>query len=77
MHAFNFFNPGTGALIRFGFTSTPSYNTALPGAGGFAPDGIDNLIVPQAQTFNTLPNSFFRLSMRRSSMSSSQLSPKR
>lgn len=50
--AFNFFNPKT--LGDVGLSQTPGFSTALPGALGFAPDGIDNLITPQTTSFNTL-----------------------
>ena len=37
-----------------GHLETPQFQTALPGAYGFSPDSIDNLITPQAVVENTL-----------------------
>jgi len=50
--AFNFFNPqlqNTNPSF-----ATPQFNTALPGALGFTPDSIDQLISPQNTNLNEL-----------------------
>jgi len=54
--AFNFFisNPNTGTSGSVTTTSIPQFSTALPGALGFAPDSLDQLLTPQATTLNTL-----------------------
>ena len=48
---FNLFNSQGVTQTDF---STPSFSTALPGALGFAPNSIDQLITPQATVENTL-----------------------
>jgi general secretion pathway protein D len=53
--AFNLFNPFTSNPQQsLGSSSTPQFNTALPGSLGFTPDSIDQLITPQATVSNTL-----------------------
>jgi general secretion pathway protein D len=45
---------GTAAASLGGVSSTPSFNTALPGAFGFSPNSIDTLISPQSVQTNAL-----------------------
>jgi general secretion pathway protein D len=60
--AFNFFtfNSGLGGAATSGLTPngsiirTTSFNTALEGSLGIAPDSLDTLISPQTGAFNTL-----------------------
>jgi general secretion pathway protein D len=53
--SFNLFNPVTGVSTGPGaFLTTPQFSTALPGALGFTPDSIDQLINPQAPLPNSL-----------------------
>ena len=56
--AFNFFLPSTVATstlpIGRSLLTASSFSTALPGARALASDSIDQLILPQATTFNTL-----------------------
>jgi general secretion pathway protein D len=54
--AFNVFNPSSVGLPTLSpkFATLPRFATALPGAQGFAPDGIDQLEVPNGTTENSL-----------------------
>ncbi len=57
--AFNFFPSLSGAAPNL---STPQFSTQLPGALGFTPDGIDQLIVPQRTAENQFAlRGFFKL----------------
>ena len=47
--AFNFF-PGPNGTVN---ALTPQFNTSLPGATGFAPNSLDQLLSPQAVITNT------------------------
>jgi general secretion pathway protein D len=47
--AFNLF-PGANGRVN---ALTPQFNTALPGAAGFAPNSLDQLLTPQAVITNT------------------------
>jgi general secretion pathway protein D len=47
------FNIATSASTYIPHTMTPQFSTALPGALGFTPDSIDQLISPQATALNT------------------------
>jgi len=50
--AFNLITPRTATA--FGFSATPQFSTALPGALAFSPDSVDALINSQSITPNTL-----------------------
>jgi len=47
------FNIATAASTYIPHTTTPQFSTALPGALGFTPDSIEQLITPAATTLNT------------------------
>jgi len=49
---FNFFNPRIASAV--GFSTTPQFATALPGALAFSPDSVDALITSQSINPNTL-----------------------
>jgi general secretion pathway protein D len=49
---YNFFNAGNG--LASSNLTVPSFSTALPGALGFAPNSLDQLISPQATALNVL-----------------------
>jgi general secretion pathway protein D len=51
---FNYFANNNTVGTKQSDFSTPSLSTALPGALGFAPNSIDQLITPQATVENTL-----------------------
>jgi general secretion pathway protein D len=54
--SFNVFNPTSVGLPPLSpkFATLPRFATSLPGAQGFAPDGIDQLEVPNATTESSL-----------------------
>ncbi len=52
--AFNIFNTRLASLGGSSFSTTPQFETALPGSLGFTPDSIDQLIAPRSTSANTL-----------------------
>jgi general secretion pathway protein D len=52
--SFNVFNPTTVGLPAFPNSLLPRAATSLPGANGFSPDSIDQLITPTTNTENSL-----------------------